>query len=251
LSKRETLDLGLPNLVFPLKIVKNIEKILRGIDKKIMGRYPGKGGTQFPRLTVVLSQLLSAKKFPDEKNVVHVEIGTLHGGSAIAMLSVLRKHKIRNQKLVCIDPMETLKETIWHGVDYTSGVEVSSEVFWRNIKNFGFSEDDVTLFISKSNNKKIIEKLKGYSVPSVFIDGHHGYKSVKNDWLMYSPLVGTGGMVIFDDYREGKKVRYDKGWVQEGVGVKKFVDGELERFLGKSWVRLGNIYKVYVLERVD
>lgn len=36
-------------------------------------------------------------------------------------------------------------------------------------------------------------------VDFLFIDGDHSYKAVLADWLLYEPLVNTGGMIVFDD----------------------------------------------------
>ena len=39
----------------------------------------------------------------------------------------------------------------------------------------------------------------GSSCSLLFIDGDHRYESVLTDWLLYSPLVKKGGIVVFHD----------------------------------------------------
>jgi cephalosporin hydroxylase len=40
---------------------------------------------------------------------------------------------------------------------------------------------------------------KGMTVDIVFIDGNHEYQYVQSDYIMYSSLVRTGGLIIFHD----------------------------------------------------
>jgi len=44
----------------------------------------------------------------------------------------------------------------------------------------------------------------------LFIDGDHNYLGVKKDWIMYSPLLVDGSIVIF----------HDTGWAE---GVKRVI----------------------------
>jgi predicted O-methyltransferase YrrM len=41
--------------------------------------------------------------------------------------------------------------------------------------------------------------LAGRPVDLLFIDGDHTYEGVKEDWEMYSPLVRSGGLIVFHD----------------------------------------------------
>lgn len=41
--------------------------------------------------------------------------------------------------------------------------------------------------------------LSGHPIDLLFIDGDHTYEGVKKDWEMYSPLVRSGGLVVFHD----------------------------------------------------
>jgi predicted O-methyltransferase YrrM len=41
--------------------------------------------------------------------------------------------------------------------------------------------------------------LAGQPIDLLFIDGDHTYEGVKKDWEMYSPLVRSGGLIVFHD----------------------------------------------------
>jgi predicted O-methyltransferase YrrM len=41
--------------------------------------------------------------------------------------------------------------------------------------------------------------LSGRQIDLLFIDGDHSYEGVKKDWEMYSPLVRSGGLIVFHD----------------------------------------------------
>ena len=41
--------------------------------------------------------------------------------------------------------------------------------------------------------------LSGHHIDLLFIDGDHTYEGVKKDWEMYSPLVRSGGLIVFHD----------------------------------------------------
>jgi cephalosporin hydroxylase len=55
--------------------------------------------------------------------------------------------------------------------------------------------------------KRVYDTLKN-GVDVLFIDGDHTYKGVMTDWLLYEPLVKSGGIVAFHDlnlsYNDGK-----------------------------------------------
>lgn len=59
------------------------------------------------------------------------------------------------------------------------------------------------LFRGNSHNEMTLKSVKrvlaGRKLSILFIDGDHTYDGVKRDWEMYSPLVDSGGLVIFHD----------------------------------------------------
>jgi hypothetical protein len=87
----------------------------------------------------------------------------------------------------------------------------------------GLSHDPLSVF-------KVYDTVD--KVDFLFIDGDHSYKSVLSDWLLYSPLVSSGGMVVFHDTKEIS---------EEGGGVPRLIS-ELET---------GRFDKKYKLQHID
>jgi cephalosporin hydroxylase len=46
---------------------------------------------------------------------------------------------------------------------------------------------------------EVRQLLSGQPIDLLFIDGDHTFEGVKKDWEMYSPLVRSGGLVVFHD----------------------------------------------------
>lgn len=80
----------------------------------------------------------------------------------------------------------------------------------------GYAEEDIPriltmtqhqqkmqLFRGDSHVPEMLDALKrvltGRKIDMLFIDGDHSYGGVKQDWEMYSPLVRSGGIVVFHD----------------------------------------------------
>jgi predicted O-methyltransferase YrrM len=67
---------------------------------------------------------------------------------------------------------------------------------------------------SASSEDLVSEKLGDRKIDFLFIDGDHTYEGVKQDFLTYSKLVRSGGIIAFHDIRT----------VRPGCGVKEFWD---------------------------
>ena len=78
-------------------------------------------------------------------------------------------------------------------------------------------DDKSKFIIGSSHNPLSVFKIYNSvdSIDFLFIDGDHSYKSVLSDWLLYSPLVSLGGMVVFHDSKETS---------EESGGVPRLVD---------------------------
>jgi cephalosporin hydroxylase len=78
--------------------------------------------------------------------------------------------------------------------------------FGINLSKF-FNDDWVlndkrsSFMIGMSNDPNIVKNVYNHikSVDVLFIDGDHSYAGVLTDWLLYSPLVKSGGIVAFHD----------------------------------------------------
>lgn len=81
-----------------------------------------------------------------------------------------------------------------------------------------------SFFFGYSNEVPVVEKV--YSsfkdgVDAIFLDGDHSYKGILADWLLYAPLVKSGGIVAFHDiglYYD--RDRGPKGFVDDLEGGK-------------------------------
>lgn len=64
---------------------------------------------------------------------------------------------------------------------------------------------DLRLLRADSHQPQSLEQVKsilaGRPLDFLFIDGDHSYAGVKSDFLMYGPLVGSGGIIAFHDIR--------------------------------------------------
>jgi predicted O-methyltransferase YrrM len=82
----------------------------------------------------------------------------------------------------------------------------------------------------------LADLLAGEPIDVLFIDGDHTYEGVKQDFLMYAPMVANEGMIVFHDVSPHPS--------HPGVGVQKFwqqVNGDKEEILNApdTWGGIG------------
>lgn len=71
-----------------------------------------------------------------------------------------------------------------------------------------FVRNGKSLFLLRQNShlpetlKVVREILHGHELDFLFIDGDHSYEGVREDFMMYSPLVREGGLIAFHDIAE-------------------------------------------------
>lgn len=139
------------------------------------------------------------------KPKVIVEIGIGKGGStwAFSKIEGLTKHIIIDMPAGPWggSPDEEIKKTLTYISQNSSGVPI--EAIFGNSQNSGCLE-------------ALKELLKGEQIDFLFIDGDHSYAGVKTDYLTYSNLVRTGGLIAFHDVAEHPK--------ETECEVKKFWD---------------------------
>lgn len=121
-------------------------------------------------LTVLLGVLAS------QAPAVVVEIGTAGGGLtwALAQLSTV-------EAIITVDVAEQRPIPSF-------GMTVGRQI-WRVQ---GDSGDPVTI-------GQVADHLAGQGADVLVIDGDHRYAAVERDWLAYTPMVGTGGLVVLHD----------------------------------------------------
>lgn len=141
-----------------------------------------------------------------------LEIGSFEGRSTVWFLENILQNK--NSHITCIDPwmnyfqnenslnsynIETETQT---GVDYIKD-EIKKR-FVNNINNTGQS-NKVNIIHGYSNQElpKLINNSIEYDY--IFIDGNHVAPSVLTDAVMGWYLLKKNGLLIFDDYKWGRK----------------------------------------------
>jgi len=87
---------------------------------------------------------------------------------------------------------------LWRQIfEHVTSIELRRLLVIR-FKLFERLDERSIIIVGNSHNQIIYNKVKGiYDL--LFIDGDHSYEGVKQDWVMYSPLVRKGGIVAFHD----------------------------------------------------
>lgn len=146
------------------------------------------------------------------KFVSVLEIGTLFGIGAVAVVDALRRDG-RDFHLTVIDPLESYYDLLR---DISTGQLVSEAIFRDNLRIGGIRDEDVTIIKRMSTSAAAIAEAASREYDLLVIDGDHSYAGVKSDFENYSPFVRQGGFIIFDDYGAND-------WPE----VKQFVDSEM------------------------
>lgn len=188
-----------------------MKELINYVENNIVGRIANK---VHDRRTYNLELLLLHVILAGDGN--YIEIGSLFGGSAIPV--ALLKDKLGQSGFVfCIDPLDGYYKKYAPRddmVDTQSGVAVTPNTLFENIKNFGV-EGRIFVMCQYSTEVKIYENLK-FSV--AFIDGDHKGDVPTLDWLLVKDHVTD--YVIFDNYdnthpeviKAGKKASDDPEW---------------------------------------
>lgn len=130
-----------------------------------------------------------------------VEIGSYKGGSTIYLAKGI-KHSKQKNLVYAIDSFDggdspeydiTNPENL---IEHFPKTGATYEVFTNNICRAKIKE-----FV-KPIKKKSQDAIKHFNkkISLLFIDGCHEYQSVKQDFLLWSPLIVKGGFIAFHDY---------------------------------------------------
>lgn len=135
--------------------------------------------------------LLSLREYLKDKCKVYGEIGTYHGASLIA--GIQRK-----------EPCTFVGIDIFDGRFYNrdSEVPVTVETVKENVDRCNKHGHPYFLIEGNSHDIETLNKVKalGFSFDLFLIDGDHSEDGAREDFEMYSPLVSSGGFMVFDDY---------------------------------------------------
>ena len=119
----------------------------------------------------------------------HLEIGTLFGGSAIAV-ALMKSFLLHPGIIVCIDPLEGY----YSGKDI-SGIPVNPETLFRNIDAFKVGN---RILVMKSKSQSYFGLDISFS--TAYIDGDHADGVPLKDWNRVKDVVSR--YVIFDNWDE-------------------------------------------------
>jgi len=109
-------------------------------------------------------------------------------------------------------------------VDLPRGLFGGGYPMWKAVlfRYFRKPQQKLHLIGGDSHDPRTLEKVKrilgGEELDFLFIDGDHTYEGVRKDFEMYSPLVRSGGVVVFHDIVPFDEVRDPYGQ----VGVPRF-----------------------------
>ena len=163
----------------------NIREIVRYVSDNIVGRLANTyGDIELDNVHVLLDFVSRAG------GGNHLEIGTLFGGSAIAV-ALLKLQLGQTGVIVCIDPLNGYYKMDGSGDDI-SGIPVTSETLFGNIEKF-FVEDRILVMRAYS------QLCSNLNIPfsTAYIDGDHKHGAPLSDWLLVKDMVSK--YVIFDN----------------------------------------------------
>lgn len=154
------------------------------------------GGTFHHHYYILLDIVNS---YPEDYSVNYVEIGCYAGGSSCLV------SQRKNTNLFSID----------------LGHPISKEIPINNVKKFNTNNNLFQYIQGDSKKITTFNELKKYlnEIDVLFIDGDHSFNGVKSDFELYSPLVKTGGYIIFDDYNDKQHSPAVKPAVDEIVSI--------------------------------
>lgn len=116
-----------------------------------------------------------------------MEIGTANGGTLFALAHVA----LDEAKITSVD--------LPNG-DFGGGYTERGK---KRIESYALPTQELGLFRADSHNPntyaEVVDWLEDEPVDFLMIDGDHSRQGVVQDWEMYAPLVGPGGIIAFHD----------------------------------------------------
>lgn len=179
--------------------------VIQGIVRTVMSQMP------LGRITTwrsVAEYMMSLVAYAGDGD--HLEIGVLHGGTAI--MAALVKEKLGLQGHVyALDPFEgyyppsplqpdgvysDTDELITKEVDPATNIPITVETFRKNMQYFGIQH---RIRIVKAFSYPWPEELEDHEFISAYIDGDHYKDGPMTDWGNVARRIKVGGLVWFDD----------------------------------------------------
>lgn len=149
-----------------------------------------------------------------QKPDVAVEIGSAHGYST-CLLALALEQNMRGH-LWAIDPHE---ENHWSD----DNARDTFDAINRNLEAMGEASRRVTIIRHRT---KGAEHLLPAEIDLAFIDGDHGYESVKHDWECLRTRMRAFGIIVFHDtlWDRNHKDPYYAKWRRNNMGVPKLLE---------------------------
>ena len=178
---------------------KSIRDIVNHVSNNIFGRLANKFGDK--ELDNV-DKLLEYIQIAGGGN--HLEIGTLYGGSAIAV-ALLKEELDQDGMVVCIDPLDGY----YSKPDDISGVPINPATLFKNIDKFHVG-NRILVMNTFSQSCHFLDM----QFSTAYIDGNHEDGVPLHDWNLVKDMVNR--FVIFDncsayhpDVMEACKIAHD------------------------------------------
>jgi hypothetical protein len=171
------------------------------LDKKMVGRI---AGDIEDYIFNHLASYAVSKLFGDSPNLVHVEIGTLFGGSLILNMEAIRLSEV-DRAVIAIDPLDGYYRqdyALGSEVDIQTHLPVNIETVLKNISIMGFEGRPHAIWKLYSTDEEAHRRAKSLDIAFLFIDGDHGYAGIANDWAHFASRVVEGGFVLIDNYND-------------------------------------------------
>ena len=169
------------------KLDANVEAILRKREEMDSSRHLAQtaiafGAVQNPVELAGLIEFLKQRKLS-----TIAEIGTARGGTFYAFCKLAEP----DATIVSIDMMGGVG-----GGGYSPQDQKKFRGYGKTGQSLHFLREDSHLDETKQKLAGILGRKK---LDVLFIDGDHTYEGVKKDFEMYSPMVKTGGVIVFHD----------------------------------------------------
>lgn len=160
-------------------MLRTIDKIIQNVKDKMLGRIADE---QFNVRLMAATTLCNGD---------HLEIGTLHGGSAI-VVALLKKHYGYSGRVVCIDPLDGYypNSKRYKKTDILTKIPICVETLQENMKRF-----DVELEIVQAYSDPF--PIAGKRFATAYIDGDHWNGIPLKDWNAVKEI--TDNFVTFDN----------------------------------------------------
>jgi predicted O-methyltransferase YrrM len=122
--------------------------------------------------------------YPEDKELVYVEIGCYAGASACLMLQ---------------RPFTKV-----FSIDSAKNIYVGQ--FQQSVNKWNVHNNEFQYIIGNSHipqtSKALKGKLKGAGIDILFIDGGHSLSDVLSDFEDYKDFINPNGFIVFDDYHD-------------------------------------------------